>query len=76
MIRIRSGEHLTLHQFCNDWITADTDDGRPVVVTPTTVRFTPEEIFELQTNPDPGTFWDEFEIHPDGDRLRKKRRRT
>jgi len=63
MIRTRGknkGEHLTLHQFCNDWISATTDDGRPVIVTPTSVAITKEERLVFLDDKNPGTFWQEF----------------
>jgi DNA phosphorothioation-dependent restriction protein DptG len=64
MIRTRGkhvGEHLTLIQFCNDWISADDDWGNAVIVTPTSVQLEEgeRELF-WESRAGSGTFFKEF----------------
>lgn len=73
MWRIRTGEHLNPRSVANDWITADTDDGQPVTVPPTTVRLEPSEIDWFEQKPETGHFWDWYEITEDL-RFRKRPR--
>jgi hypothetical protein len=68
------GEHLTLHQFCNDWISADDDAGNPIIVNPTSVKLEDGEAQMFINDPDPGMFWDAYQI--DGDRFVRRQRRS
>lgn len=64
---------LTPHQYCNDWISFDTADGRSGVVNPGQVRLDPED-FEFFAARDPdhpehgecGSFWQEWRLNDDG----------
>jgi hypothetical protein len=77
MIRLRgrrAGEKLIPRQYANDWISVDTSDGRPEIVSPVAVQLDPED-FALFTDADPqrvGTFWREWRLCPDG-RFRRNR---
>lgn len=69
MIRTRGknkGEHLTICQFANDWISADTDDGESMIVNPTSVLLEPGEaqIF-LNDGTASGMFWAEYKLKDD-----------
>ena len=67
------GEHLTLHQFANDWISATTDSGKATLVNPTSIRLEPNEIDKFLMANNTGFFWDKYE-HV-GDRFVQVRRR-
>lgn len=70
-----AGEHLVPRQYCNDWIMADTEDGRGVIVSPLAIRLDPEDYAFFQPgSPHAGSFWREFEL-TDDDRFRKVPRR-
>lgn len=79
-MRMRRGKAYTEpgslrpHQFCNDWISADTVDGKAKICNPTSVVLESDEehrFFLNDTNP--GTFWAEFELHDDGTFTRRSR---
>ncbi len=80
MIRKRNGEKLRPHQFANDWISADTKDGRPVIVKPTAVQLEPEDMPMFTPPADPyspearrvGHFWLMWELHDDGTFTRRQ----
>lgn len=79
MIRTRgkkAGEKLVLHQFCNDWISADDSDGRPVIVNPTSVQLEPGEAEVMLADKNPGFFWKRYRLTPDHLRLIKLKRVT
>lgn len=62
----RAGQHLTMHQFCNDWITADTDEGQPVVVSPLRVQLDAAEVAQVRASINTGIMWELYTLSDDG----------
>lgn len=74
-----SAETWSLHQWANDWITADGPNGRTAVLSPTRVQLEGEEISEMLTDrdhalaqieageyPHTGFFWKAWSLDPRG----------
>jgi hypothetical protein len=75
------GEHLALHQWANDWLSADTDDGKSVIVTPTSVQLEGDEIERLRADEatfasgathHAGEFWALWDLRDDGTFRRRR----
>jgi hypothetical protein len=70
----RRGEVVKLHQWANDWITADTEDGRPLVLKPPMVEVEGDEYQRLtesygrfqQGDKRTGFFWRAWALGDDG----------
>lgn len=74
-----AGDGYKLHQFANDWITADDPHGRPMTLKPDAIQIAGKE-FEvmcesyrryLEGSRKEGYFWDAWELRPDGTLRRK-----
>lgn len=71
----RKGERVIISQYCNDWVTADSEDGsRTDVFGITALTFTSEEMYNILTNDNPGTLFNEFEQVLFENRFRRKKR--
>lgn len=64
MRRLYTGEKLTPHQFCNDWITVKEHPGK--VVSPLAVVLDPEDFEFFRSGQNPGTFWHAYELLDNG----------
>lgn len=71
----RKGERVIISQYCNDWVTADSEDGsRTDVFSITALQFTYEEMYQILTNDNQGILLQEFEQVPFETRFRRKKR--
>lgn len=67
---VHVGKTVTPHQFCNDWVTVKELPGE--VLSPLMLRVeTKAERDFFQNDPNPGVFWNLFEIARDGCFVRK-----
>lgn len=69
------GRHGTVHQFCNDWVTADLDNGHHFTGSLLSVRLDPTEVAMFRNATGVGMMWREFELSDEGTFTRKPRRR-
>lgn len=67
------GAEAKLHQAANDWISADGPGGKSMIVNPTSVQLSREEIDELLSCAG-GFFWSHYRVAESGDRLVKVQR--
>lgn len=57
-------ERLRLHQWSNDWISADTPYGGGVILRPTQVELDADEAEQIQQHPEhAGVFWQLWELY-------------
>lgn len=71
---VHVGQRVTVAQFCNDWVTVKELPGE--VLSPLMLRLeTPEEWDRFRNDPNPGEFWNLFDIARDGCFVRKVTRR-
>lgn len=68
------GTKVTLHQFANDWLSVDTEDGNAMIINPTSVRLEPGEIEKFREHSSTGQFWAWYGYDPVGMRFVKQRR--
>jgi hypothetical protein len=64
-----------VHQFCNDWITADLADGTPFTGSLLSVQLDPDEVAMFRAATDVGSMWREFDLSDEGRFTRKRRGR-
>lgn len=71
----KRGQHCTMHQFCNDWISVDFDDGTAAIVNPLSVELDDDnELVLFLMDNDPGIFWALYEwFVTDDNKVRFKR---
>lgn len=69
----RAGQTARLHQYANDWISADDQDGRPIILNPTSVRLEPGEREAMKEHVSTGSFWTTYEVRDDGQIVKIKR---
>lgn len=72
----RKGQTCKVLQWCNDWFQVDVA-GLPLIVGPTMLKLTPEEMDALLIGSAcgyAGTMFKEFTMRPDGTFARNKRR--
>ncbi len=62
------GKKVEIHQFCNDWVTAE---GKVYGIT--ALKFTNEEMFEIINHNNTGFMFARFEIIPFENRFRRKK---
>ena len=62
----RKGETAKMVQYANDWISADAQDGSPIILNPTSVRLEPGEREEMDTHTNTGFFWRHYAVRFDG----------
>lgn len=69
------GKHARLHQFANDWISADLlPDNHPIIVSPTGVQLEGDEITEMRAHTSVGSFWSEYSFDASTQRFVKRPR--
>lgn len=69
----RKGETARLHQYANDWISADAQDGSAIILNPTSVRLEPGEREQMETHTSTGFFWRRYEVRDDGQIVKRRR---
>jgi hypothetical protein len=63
------GRTVRAHQWSNDWISADDENGKPLILSPRSVRLDDEEIARFRATLDAtriGYFWKWWELLDDG----------
>lgn len=76
MKKVGSEAEYKLHQWANDWITADGPHG-PEVISPSQVILTEDEMKLIQEpTGSVGIFWDLYELDKSRGRLVKRKQRT
>ena len=75
----QAGQVVKLHQWSNDWMTADTDDGAPLVLKPPMVELDDDECRRMredyaryQRDGWHAGFWRAWELGADGRFTRRK----
>lgn len=81
MATITRGQHrgheAVLHQFANDWLMVDVDcvgTINGIIVSPTSIRLTAEEVARVRADPNKGSLLDDYELSDEGRFTKVKRR--
>ena len=62
----RKGDEVSVGQFCNDWFTVRDSEGKTLVLSPTSLQFTPEEVKMIKDCKNSGMLFRFFTLLPNG----------